>query len=202
MHSQGKSIWFSGPTIYLVLAVGSLYIFWCSIIDILKTPPEPKYVSAISDNVTFAVLPFNDYLSQVKFAADVESVLVNAGLNVVALSYKKKEIEERKGAGLAQTGGTSDISVAAVETAEKQALRIEKYTEVEATKADYFVKTILSDNYGSVKIAERNDRNVIGVVNVYSGTIGKDLLPYLEELKIIRKVPLDNQTKKCCLTTG
>src|SRR5512143_3920063 len=61
--------------------------------------PEPKYVASVNDDAKFTVIPFNDYMNQIEFAADVESVLLKAGLNLVAVPRGTIIVEKRKGAG-------------------------------------------------------------------------------------------------------
>ena len=98
-----------------------------------KIGPEPvniKYIKAVPDNVTFVVLPFNDYMPQLEYAASVEKAMIQTGLHVVAPPHGIMEVEERKGAGIAQDGGSLDSLDKAAQRTESQSLRIERYKVV------------------------------------------------------------------------
>lgn len=160
-------------------------------------PSYPTYTSVVnvSKDTSFVVFPFNDYLKQIEFATNVESVLLQAGLNVLAPPRGNKSIEERKGAGVAQAGGVSDTGATASQTTDRQSIRIEKYTVSDDVNADYIINTMLSDNDGTVKFTKKEDMRVVGVIVVSPHDIEWKLLPYLEKLKFIKSVLNDNNSK-------
>ena len=158
-------------------------------------PDEPTYVSSISKDASFVVFPFNDYIKQIEFATNVESVLLQAGLNVLAAPRGNKSIEERKGAGVAQAGGVSDPGTTALQTTDRQSIRIEKYTVIDDVNADYIINTMITDYDGTVKFTKKQDMRVVGVVVVHPSDIEGDLLLYLEKLKFIKRIYNDNNSK-------
>ena len=125
--------------------------------------PKYKYVSAIKDDVSFVVLPFNDYIDQLEFAAQIESFLLQMGLSVVAPPRGTKIIEERKGAGVTQDSGASNLASPSLQREESQALRIERYAVTQETKADYIIETMYKGYSGTVKFTRKNDSKIIGV---------------------------------------
>ncbi len=182
-----------GITIYLFSVIG------CATLS--KNPfsrvNEDKFISALSNDTVFAVIPFNSYLLQIEFATEVQNVLLQAGLNVIEPNRGQKTIEERKSAGIEQGGGVADVGASSVKRAEAQALVIEKYITSEDIKADYIVHTMRSDFDGTIKFVRKSDSKVIGVVTVWSHRNGvkSDLMSYLEKLKFIVRVAVDKESK-------
>ena len=153
--------------------------------------PEPTFVPAVPDSVSFVVLPFNDYLAQVRYAATVESILLEAGLTVIAPPRGRRTIEERKSAGIERGTGESSVSDTSVQRAEQQSLTIERYTVGEETRADYVVETMLgpSSSRGSVKFTRKSDGKVVGVFETYDNqdSMRNELFTALEKMKFIRR---------------
>lgn len=193
---MGNKIYYNIAVI-LTIFVSIMNICGCVTIQRFNKlgPGNPTYVVNVSKDTSFVVFPFNDYLDQIKFATNVESVLLQAGLNVLAPPRGNKSIEERKGAGVAQAGGVSDTGATASQTTDRQSIRIEKYTVSDDINADYIINTMLSDNDGTVKFTKKQDMRVVGVVVVDPRVIEWDLLPYLEKLKFIKSVSNDNNSK-------
>jgi len=152
-------------------------------------PELPKYTPAVSDSTTFVILPFNDYLDQLEFAANVERAMIQSGLNVIAPPRGIKEVEERKGAGLAQTSGSPRLSDTGSELAESQSLRIERYKVIEDSKADYFIETMRTGSDGTIKFTRKNDRKVISVFNVYAypSSIESEIIKQLAEMGFLKE---------------
>lgn len=177
--------------VFLILGVFLAFqAFGCTTIHKVSKPSEqPKYVASLPAGVSFVVRPFNNYLLQQQFAANVEQALIKIGLNVISSPSGGKQIEERKGAALAQSGGASNIESSKIQTSESQAMRIEKYTVEEDTKADYIIDTMADARGGSgmVRFTRKRDMKVIGVVTLYDyySGIEYDLLPSLEKMKFV-----------------
>jgi hypothetical protein len=188
---------------YIFIIIGVFLVlqaFGCTTLSKIIKPREeqPKYVVTLPEGVTFVVFPFNNYLPQKEFAANVEKALIQVGLNIISPPSGRKEVEERKGAALAKGGGMSDIESSTIQKAESQAIQIERYTVVEDTKADYIINTMLdgSNGTGTVRFTRKNDMKVIGVatVYIYYQEIEREILPYLEKMKfVVRKKKSDNQ---------
>jgi hypothetical protein len=188
---------------YVFLIVGvflALQAFGCATLSekVKRRGEQPKYVVSLPEGVTFVVFPFNNYLPQKEFAANVEKALIKVGLNIISPPSGKKEVEERKGAALAQGGGMSDIESSTIQKAESQAIHIEKYTVAEDTKADYIINTMVdvSNGTGTVRFTRKSDMKVIGVATVYSyyPGIDHDILPDLEKMNfVVREKKSDNQ---------
>lgn len=193
---MGNKIYYN-IAVTLTIFISIMNIYGCVTIQRLNKlgPDKPTYVANVSESTSFVVFPFNDYLKQIEFATNVESVLLQAGLNVLAPPRGNKSIEERKGAGVAQAGGVSDTGATASQTTDRQSIRIEKYTVSDDINADYIINTMLSDNDGTVKFTKKEDMRVVGVVVVDPRVIEWDLLPYLERLKFIKSVSNDNNSK-------
>lgn len=157
-------------------------------------PPKYKYVPAVSDKVSFVVIPFNDYIDQLEFAAKVESFLLQNGLSLVAAPRGTKLVEERTGAGFAQDSGASNLSSNSIQREESQALRIERYKIVEETKADYIVETMLTGDRGTIKFTRKNDDKIIGVFSVYNSdySMKEEMLRQLLKMQFIAKIKEDN----------
>jgi len=160
---------------YKILMLSSIYILLvgCAIFNdyslIGSDSSKDKYIPAVPDNIRFVVVPFNDYLPQIQFAADVENFLIQVGLNVVAAPRGIKLVEERKGAGVTQDTDTSNLSSSSIQREETKAQRIEKYAIAQEAKADYIIETMLndSDDSGTIKITRKNDSKIIGVFSTY-----------------------------------
>lgn len=154
--------------------------------------PEPTFVPAVPDSVSFPVLPFNDYLAQVRYAATVESILLEAGLTVIAPPRGRKTVEERKSAGIERGTGESSVSDTSVQRAELQSLRTERYTVMgEETRAEYVVETMLGpESRGSVKFTRKSDGKVVGVFETYDSqdSMRNELLTALEKMKFLRRI--------------
>lgn len=161
--------------------------------------PKYKYVPATKDDVSFVVLPFNDYLDQLEFAAQVESFLLQMGLSVVATPRGTKIIEERKGAGVTQDSGVSNLASPSMQREESQALRIERYAVTQETKADYIIETMYTGHYGTIKFTRKNDSKIIAVFSTYSSdySFKEEMTKQLEKMQFIKQVeetPLNDRT--------
>ena len=160
--------------------------------ELLNTPNKavkkpPVYSPSVPEEVSFVVYPFNNYIEQIQFASQIESLLLKVGLNVVASNQDTKEIEERKGAGLTQDSGGSNLSSANVQREESQAVRIERYTITQETAADFIVETMLAGQRGTVKFTRKEDSKIIGVFSVSKYNPEKEFMKQLESMQLISK---------------
>ena len=177
---------------YCVAMVLVLAIIGCGTManNILGKTEELKYVNNTTDNVVFMIRPFNYQLDQMEYAAEIQKAMIEVGLIVEEQKLGIKEIEKRKGAGLEQSGGVTDIGSAAINKSEAQAVLIEKYNIGEKDNADYYVDTIRSNYEGTVKFIRKSDNKVVGVANVWfnRGHVKNDLMPCLEKMNFVKKV--------------
>jgi len=181
----------------MLLIVVIFTLCGCSGVTLLnkRATIDKTYTSALPQDIVFAVFPFNNYLPQIEFAASIQNILLQTGLNVTEPPRGQKEIEERKGIGFEQSGGLKDISSASIKSAEAQAVIIEKYTISEDIKADYYVHTMRSNLDGTIRIIRKSDRKVIGVITVWADDAGRNLIPYLEKINFIKKINNDKKLK-------
>ncbi len=156
--------------------------------------PEPKYVASVNDDAKFTVIPFNDYMNQIEFAAYVESVLLKAGLNLVAAPRGTKMVEKRKGAGVVHDSDASSESNARVQREEIQATSVEKYITNGEINTDYIVETMLIRYKGTVKFTRIKDAKIMGVFTVSaddSDHLRKDIFDALEDMHFIVRTQND-----------
>ena len=146
---------------------------------------EYKFTPAVDGSVRFVIIPFNNNLSQIQFAAKIESILIDTGFNIQDRPSGLKVIESRTGAGTAQQKKVNSV-------------RIERYTTDEAIQAEYIVKTIYkaasysSPSFGTVKFKRKNDKRILCVANI-SGTrenVTKEILHQLEKIQLVKKIAL------------
>ncbi|SCY05440.1 hypothetical protein [Desulfoluna spongiiphila] len=145
-------------------------------------PPKPtyKYIPSVGDSVRFVVLPFNNYINQLEFAAKVENLLLDAGLNLVAPPRGTKTVEERKGAGFPRSAASGKAM---------KTVRIERYIVSDAVDAEYMVETMLKDSYGTIKFTRLSDHKIMGVITL-SGSkkkFKKELYKKLEGMRFVSR---------------
>ena len=155
-------------------------------INNFRTPEqEYKFTPAVDENVHFVIIPFNNNLSQIQFAAKVESILIDTGFNIQDRPRGLKVIESTTGTGIAQQKEVNSV-------------RIERYTTGGEIQADYIVKTIYkaasysSPSLGTVKFKRKKDKRILCVANI-SGSkekVTKEILQQLEKIRLVTKVAL------------
>ena len=152
-----------------------------------------KYVPVVEENVRFVVLPFNNYITQLEFAAKIENILLEAGLNLLAPPRGTKTIEERTGAGVSQrrvAGASSSSGRNNLKT-----VRIERYIASETIDAEYIVETMLKDSYGTIKFTRLRDHKIMSVITLTGSksTFKKEIYKKLEAMHFISKVEVQAQ---------
>ena len=173
------------PLMRVTIAVSLLVMLsGCGMIKSWRTPEPPKpvykYIPSVGDNVRFVVMPFNNYINQLEFAAKVESHLLGAGLNLVAPPRGTKTVEERKGAGFPRTG---------LDRKEMKTVRIERYIVSDAVDAEYLVETMLKDSHGTVKFTRLSDHKIMGVLTLKGSKskFKKELYKELEAMRFVSR---------------
>ena len=113
----------------------------------------------VPESPSFAVIPADNYLHEVKFANDIENAIISAGLKVVMRPATKDVTTEKIVQG-AEGQQVADVKL--IQSAE--AKLIERYSAFEDIDADYIVLTYVT--LEQVKIAKRETREILAILEI------------------------------------
>lgn len=127
-----------------IVLIASLVLISC------RTQTVFVVLRDIPENPSFVIIPPNNTLNEVEFANSVESYFTASGVRIIARPISKA-VETQAAVGQLESQGNS------LESAASQ--RKETYYAFDDTKADYVVKTYLSNR--QVQVIRRNTMEVL-----------------------------------------
>jgi len=104
----------------------------------------------VPNNPSLTVLPANDYLSEVVFATNIESYIIQSGIRVLQRPGSK-EVQTTK--TVSQAGGQTNLA------AESGATLTERYYSLDESKADYLIYTYASSR--QIKIVKKETSEIL-----------------------------------------
>ena len=108
---------------------------------------------------SFVVIPANNYLSQVKFANEIEAAIISVGVKVVMRPATRDVTKEiAVGAGIQAIEGNQAAQKAGA------GKLTERYVAFEAIDADYIVRTYVGS--GQIRIMKNHTREILAVLTV------------------------------------
>ena len=181
---------------YTLTIIVLLGLLGCRTLVQLNKIVNPKTYMPLT-NESFVVLPFNNYIDQIELASKVEGIMTQVGLNIVSSPRGLKEVEVRKGAGIAQDSNGNDLADRTIQREESQSIRIEKYmTAAEEAKADYIVETLWSKYMCTIKFIRKSDHKVISVFTEYDSRLEDKLIEQLIKMKFLSQLQDNSSNNK------
>ena len=107
---------------------------------------------------SFVVIPANNYSNEVRFANEIESAIISAGVKVVARPATKEVMTEKEVHGAEGIRGTGAQAIRAAD-----AKVTERYLAFDEITADYIVQTFANPEQ-QVKITKKESMEILAVV--------------------------------------